>query len=71
MPGRFMPPMALMNETLWRGELEIDGVLELEGENESICKAGSAGLCQAASNFESTHELRRGYRSVLCDCAFH
>lgn len=65
MPGRFM---ALMNETLRRGELEIDGVLELERRNKSICEAGSAGLCQAVRDFESTHELWRGYRSVLRDC---
>lgn len=49
--------MALMNKTLRRGELEIDGVLELERRNKSICEAGSAGLCQAVRDFESTHEL--------------
>lgn len=36
MPGRFLPPMALMNERLRRGELEIDGGLELEGDRERL-----------------------------------
>ncbi|PKU30557.1 hypothetical protein llap_19139 [Limosa lapponica baueri] len=67
-PGRFVPPMALMKATLWRGELEVDGGLELEGGTESIRKA--SGLCQALSDFEATHELPRGYRSVLRDCVF-
>lgn len=53
-----MPPMALMNETLRRGELEIDGALELEGGSASICNVGLPGLCQAASrDFESAREL--------------
>jgi len=63
--------MALMNEKPRRGELEVDGGLELEGGNESICKAGSAGLCQAAGDFGSPRELRWDCRCVLRDCASH
>lgn len=35
-----MPPMALMNEALRRGELEVDGVLELQGARRTFAKQG-------------------------------
>lgn len=55
MPGRFMPPMALMKEALRRGEMEMDGGLELEGGIKSICKANELprgiGLSYATVRF--------------------